>query len=133
MKGLPFFYRDNDNSIEKIFSAKKENTVVLAAGEPVVEVTKSGGTGGRTLHMALTLIDMNIIDDDSVFLPFASDGIDNSDAAGAIIDKNTTEKLRKLKKSTKYNYPIIVILNDFSDDLSQINLHPNLIDSSYIL
>ena len=47
--------------------------------------------------MALTLIDMNIIDDDSVFLPFASDGIDNSDAAGAIIDKNTTEKLRKLK------------------------------------
>ena len=35
-------------------------------------------------------------DDDSVFISFASDGMDNSDAAGAIVDKKTIEKVEKL-------------------------------------
>ena len=90
-------YDEVHDAVEKIFSAKKDNTVVLAAGESAVKVMKEGGMGGRTLHMALTAIDMGMIDDDSVFLPFASDGVDNSDAAGAIADKNTIEKLNKLK------------------------------------
>ena len=70
--------------------------VTLAAGEPSVVVPKDAGKGGRNLHMALESIKNNLVDDDSVFISFASDGMDNSDAAGAVVDKNTIEKINKL-------------------------------------
>ena len=70
--------------------------VNLAAGEPRVTVPKNGGKGGRNLHMGLEAIKMNLVKDDSVFISFASDGMDNSDAAGAIVDKETIEKVIKL-------------------------------------
>jgi len=82
--------------IKKIFSNKKENTIVLAAGEPSVVIKNISGRGGRNLHMGLEVVKEKIINDDSVFISFASDGMDNTDAAGAIIDKNTIEKINKL-------------------------------------
>ena len=39
---------------------------------------------------------MNLIDQNSVFISFASDGLDNTDGAGAIVDKNTIEKIKKI-------------------------------------
>ena len=46
--------------------------------------------------MSLEEIKLKMIDNDSVFIAFASDGMDNSDSAGAIVDKNTIEKINKL-------------------------------------
>ena len=46
--------------------------------------------------MGLEVIRNKMISDDSVFISFASDGMDNSDVAGAIVDKNTLEKIQKL-------------------------------------
>jgi glycerate 2-kinase len=89
-------YDEVDKALEKIFSAKKNNSVALAAGEPNIKVKKSGGKGGRNLHMGLEAIEMKLINDDSVFISLASDGMDNSDVAGAIVDKNTIEKSEKL-------------------------------------
>lgn len=89
-------YDEIDKALEKIFSAKKENLVVLAAGEPSIVVKKEAGKGGRNLHMGLQAIKNKMIDKDSVFVSFASDGMDNSDVAGAIVDKNTVEKIEKL-------------------------------------
>lgn len=89
-------YDETDKALEKIFSVKKENTVVLAAGEPSIIVKNKSGKGGRNLHMGLCAIKNNLIDDDSVFISFASDGIDNSDIAGAVVDKNTIDKINKL-------------------------------------
>jgi glycerate-2-kinase len=112
-------YEQADMSLREIFNAKKENTVVLAAGEPMLEVTKKGGSGGRNLYMGLKAIKMDLLDDDSVFIPLASDGMDNSDAAGAIIDKQTIEKIDKLGLSVEDAierfdaYPIF----KFSDDM----------------
>ena len=87
-------------AINKIFSAKKENSVVLAAGEPSIGVPKNIGKGGRNLHMGLEVIKNKMIDkegfENSVFISLASDGMDNSDVAGAIVDKNTIEKAEKL-------------------------------------
>ena len=89
-------YDEVDASLEKIFSAQKENSVVLAAGEPSIVVPKNGGKGGRNLHMGLQAIKMKLVSNDSVFIPFASDGMDNSDADGALVDKLTLEKVNKL-------------------------------------
>ncbi|MFA4975078.1 MAG: DUF4147 domain-containing protein [Candidatus Paceibacterota bacterium] len=89
-------YDDIDKVLEKLFVVQKENFIVLAAGEPRIIVTKDGGKGGRNLHMALRAIKKKIIEKDSVFISFASDGMDNSIAAGAIVDKNTIEKIEKL-------------------------------------
>ena len=52
------------------------------------------------MHLGLEAIKNKFIDkenfQDSVFISFASDGMDNSDSAGAIVDKNTIEKAEKL-------------------------------------
>lgn len=89
-------YEQADMALREIFNTKKENSVVLAAGEPMLEVTKKGGSGGRNLFMGLKAIKLDLLDGDSVFIPLASDGMDNSDAAGTIIDEHTIEKINKL-------------------------------------
>jgi glycerate-2-kinase len=88
-------YDELKEAIRKIFSMKENNTVALVAGEPSVLVGDKGGKGGRNLHMALTVLGMKIVDENSVFMSLASDGMDNGDFAGAIIDKNTIEKAEK--------------------------------------
>jgi len=89
-------YDEINEAIKKIFSAQENNTVVLAAGEPSIKVKNKNGKGGRNLHMGLQAIKMKMIGQNSVFISLASDGLDNSDAAGAVIDKSTIEKIEKL-------------------------------------
>jgi glycerate-2-kinase len=85
--------------INKIFSVQKNNAVVLAAGEPRILVKKGEGKGGRNLHVGLEVLKNKIINkddkEDSVFISFASDGMDNGDVAGAIVDSNTIQKARE--------------------------------------
>ncbi|MFA5840787.1 MAG: DUF4147 domain-containing protein [Candidatus Paceibacterota bacterium] len=93
-------YDEDEKAINKIFSVKKEDSVVLAAGEPKIIIMKKGGKGGRNLHMGLEVIKDKMIakenPSDFVFISFASDGMDNSDVAGAVVDKTTLEKVAKL-------------------------------------
>ncbi|MBI2409638.1 DUF4147 domain-containing protein [Candidatus Kaiserbacteria bacterium] len=59
-------------------------SALLFAGESTVTLGNSSGTGGRNQEMALAALrDMR---EGELFLPFASDGHDNTDAAGAISD-----------------------------------------------
>ncbi len=88
-------YEEVDEALKKIFEAREDNTVVLAAGEPKLEVTKKGGSGGRSLFMGLKSLKNSLISTGSVFLPIASDGMDNSDSAGAVVDTKTLEKIEK--------------------------------------
>ncbi|MFZ2150155.1 MAG: DUF4147 domain-containing protein [Minisyncoccia bacterium] len=85
-------YDEEEEVIKKIFSAKADDTVVLAAGEPRIEIRKTGGMGGRNMHLGLRVLSKNILGNDSVFISFASDGRDNTDMAGAIADKETNKK-----------------------------------------
>lgn len=89
-------YDETIVAIDKIFSVKKENSIVLAAGEPSIVVPKNVGKGGRNLHMGLSVLSQNMDLKDSVFISLASDGMDNSDAAGAIIDSETIRKAKDL-------------------------------------
>lgn len=88
-------YDEVEGALHKIFNEESDNTVVLAAGEPKLEVTKKGGSGGRNLYMSLEEIKLKMVDNNSVFIALASDGMDNSDAAGAIVDKNTLKDVEK--------------------------------------
>jgi len=84
-----------DEAVQKIIAARKPGTVILAGGETrVPDGDKTKGSGGRCLFMGLNALDM--VGDDSVFIPFASDGIDNSLAAGVIVDRETSAKAKNL-------------------------------------
>lgn len=67
-------------------------TACLYAGESTVTLTTDAGMGGRNQELALAALDH--MDEHSLILPFASDGRDNTDHAGAIADKVTSEHAR---------------------------------------
>jgi glycerate-2-kinase len=104
-------YDEMDVMINKIFSAKREGFVVLAAGEPRILVKKGEGKGGRNLYMGLSAIKNKFMDkkdfQNSVFISFASDGMDNSDVAGAVVDSST------IKKAEELNLDVDLYLNSF--------------------
>ncbi len=93
-------YDEVGSALRRLFEAKKEGTIVLAAGEPMLEVKKKGGTGGRSMYMGLKAIQMGLAGGDSVLIPLASDGMDNSDSAGVIIDKDTIRKIKDTRFDT---------------------------------
>ncbi|MFA5386270.1 MAG: DUF4147 domain-containing protein [Candidatus Paceibacterota bacterium] len=77
----------------------KKGSVVIAGGETTIRFTnqkaKTIGKGGRNQEAVLGVLVKKI--QDYVFLGFASDGRDNTEAAGAIGDYLTIEKAKKLK------------------------------------
>lgn len=71
-------------------TSRGKSSVILAAGEPILEVKKHGGSGGRCSYMALEAIDKLPAESAAIFL--ASDGIDNSLSAGAIVDTDSLHR-----------------------------------------
>src|SRR3989338_5951744 len=84
-------------ALEIIFLAEENDAVALAAGEPSVKVGKRTGRGGRNLHLGLMALAREKVGPGSVFITLASDGLDNSDAAGALIDDQVKELAKKLQ------------------------------------
>lgn len=80
--------------MERLVDLSKPGTVILAGGETRFKLTKSGGSGGRCQLLALQAL--KYLKPGHVFLSLASDGIDNSDAAGVVADKGTIDKSKKL-------------------------------------
>lgn len=79
---------------KSLIKETKENCVLLAGGETTVKVNNSKGVGGRNQEVALSaLFDL---DEKTTIATFDSDGWDNSEAAGAIVDSITIEKAKKL-------------------------------------
>ncbi len=65
------------------------HTALLYGGEPTVTVKKKG-KGGRELELALSALPR--LREGELIIPFASDGRDNSDFAGALCDIMTMQK-----------------------------------------
>lgn len=79
-------YRDSPLVVSDLKKTLTPRSVIITAGEPSVVVVHPGGRGGRNEFAAG--IALNLVDDEEVFISFATDGIDNhSLAAGALIDK----------------------------------------------
>ncbi|OGE86052.1 MAG: hypothetical protein A3J48_04000 [Candidatus Doudnabacteria bacterium RIFCSPHIGHO2_02_FULL_46_11] len=87
-------YDPQDKAIEKIFEAAGKKTAILAGGETALKITRSGGTGGRNMNLSMYAI--KHLQEGDVFLSLASDGMDNSDSAGALVDMETKEKSSNL-------------------------------------
>ena len=84
---------DSQDEVMKMFLAKvQNNTALLGAGEPSLKIDKPGGSGGRNLFLGMKAIGK--LDETSVFIALASDGLDNCTAAGAIVDVPLAEKLK---------------------------------------
>jgi glycerate-2-kinase len=78
--------------VERMYDLLADKTVVIAGGEPRLKVTKSGGKGGRCQYAGLRALSR--VREKDVFLALASDGRDNSDSAGAIVDAASPQKAR---------------------------------------
>ena len=70
--------------------------MVFAAGETTVTVL-GNGKGGRNQEVALGAL--GSVDDDALVIACASDGIDNSPAAGAITDRETKAHANSMRLS----------------------------------
>ncbi len=67
-------------------------TAFIAAGETTVTVRGKGGKGGRNQELVLGAIK----NAKGTMIAIGSDGMDNTDAAGAIIDRNSAKKALRL-------------------------------------
>ena len=76
-----------------MIAALGEKTAVIAGGEVSLKVTKKGGHGGRCQYIGLEAL--KLIGEHDLYLPFASDGIDNCDAAGVIADSQTLTRAKE--------------------------------------
>ncbi len=92
-------YEPQDQVI-KMFTEKEQNGIaLLGAGEPKLKIDKPGGSGGRNLYLAMKAIGK--FGDGSVFVALASDGLDNCQAAGAVIDTDLVQRLSKSGVNTE--------------------------------
>ena len=82
--------------VRKLHDARAK-TALLYAGESTVTLGASSGAGGRNQEMALAAL--QDIRGDELLLPFASDGHDNTDHAGALGDEATRAHARAQKLS----------------------------------
>jgi glycerate-2-kinase len=99
------------NVFDLLFKALKDNDIILAGGETTVKLQTANskeqmvvGKGGRNQEAVLGAIvkmihNKKYVMHNCVFLSIASDGRDNTEAAGAISDHLTLEKAKKLKLS----------------------------------
>lgn len=67
-------------------------TIYLYGGETTVKTSSPSGEGGRNQELALA--SLNQINEDTLLMAFASDGRDNSQAAGAIADTESRRAAR---------------------------------------
>ncbi|MEK7629742.1 MAG: DUF4147 domain-containing protein [Patescibacteria group bacterium] len=85
-------YEDADETINNFKKITGNKKAIIAGGEISITITSSGGKGGRNQYIAVKYTPL--INEGEVFISVASDGLDNSDAAGAIVDKTTIEKAK---------------------------------------
>ena len=79
--------REVGRTVVETLHASAPKTALLYAGESTVTLGDSSGKGGRNQEMALAALES--VQPDELVLPFASDGHDNTDHAGAIGDELT--------------------------------------------
>lgn len=82
-------YESPEDAIGRLLALATPRSVVLAGGEFRLRVPKDAGTGGRNMHAVLAVLGR--LPPEDLFIAIASDGMDNTDAAGAIADSVTRE------------------------------------------
>ena len=105
------------SNIIKEYDKKYESFCLLFGGETTT-IVEANGKGGRNQELALRLLIDNKFNKDISILCSGSDGIDgNSDANGAFIDFEISEKIKKLNLNAN-EYLINCDSNTFFNKLS---------------
>ncbi len=108
---------------------------LLFGGETTVTV-KGEGKGGRNQEMVLSALVELKNEKNFIFASIASDGIDgNSDAAGAIIDNNSTLKSQKLNLNPEkflHNNDSYNFFNRIGDLITTGSTGTNVLDATVI-
>ncbi|MDO8566940.1 MAG: MOFRL family protein, partial [bacterium] len=91
--------RDVGRAIVEKLHAVSAKTALLYAGESTVTLSAHSGLGGRNQEMALAALEY--LNPDELIMPFASDGRDNTDHAGAIADDTTRAHAREKNLSAE--------------------------------
>lgn len=118
------FYDEALTVVKTMSSALKYHSLVLAAGEPRVRITKKGGNGGRNMYLCQSALYAGVITEGVVFASMASDGLDNSDMAGAIVDTETIKKIREKNIDEAIFYENYDSYNFFAKTGDLINTGP---------
>jgi len=92
-------YDSPEKLVERLFAGVGPKTAVIGAGEPSLTVTTKGSKGGRCQYVALRALGR--VADGEVLVAFASDGIDNTEAAGAIADTEIRSRAQEQKLSAE--------------------------------
>lgn len=103
-------------------------SVLIAGGETTV-IVKGKGLGGRNQQLALACLPF--VSDSTIVCSFDSDGWDNSHFAGAIVDKYTLEKSKKLDENPdKYlnNNNSLLFFEKIEDGIDTGKLSSNISD-----
>ncbi len=91
--------RDLGRSIAQELHTLPSKTVLLYGGESTVTLGAHPGRGGRNQELSLAALEE--VGDDELVLSLASDGRDDTDAAGAIADATTLAHVRAHKLSIR--------------------------------
>lgn len=123
-------YEMPDKVCEMMQAEAKEGEATMAGGETRLIVTVTGsGTGGRSDFLAMEMIDK--IKDHQVFVAFASDGRDNSDGAGAIVDSATAAKAKAAEldiNDYKSRFDSFTFFQNIGDEIITGPLESNVSD-----
>lgn len=80
-------YDEPAKIVSRLREKSKPHSVMLGGGESRLTISQPGGDGGRNQHVALTAA--TSLDRGELFASIASDGSDNGDSAGALVDAGT--------------------------------------------
>ncbi len=75
--------------VARFTAAARAHSVILGGGESRLVIPVHGGHGGRNQYVALTAA--RVLQSGQVFVSIASDGSDNNDSAGALVDDATVK------------------------------------------
>jgi len=84
---------DATNVGQKFLEKVKPDEALIAGGETTMKV-EGNGRGGRNTHLCLAALPY--LKSDTCLLSIDSDGNDNTDAAGAVVDTETIVRAKKL-------------------------------------
>lgn len=73
--------------VHRLLAVATPQLALIAGGEFRLRVPEHAGRGGRNMHATLAALDL--LQPEDLFIAIASDGMDNTDAAGAIADAET--------------------------------------------
>lgn len=82
-------YDEPSSLVARFTAVARPHSVILGGGESRLIVPATAGHGGRNQHIALTAA--TVLRAGQLFASIASDGSDNNDSAGAVVDDTTVE------------------------------------------